>query len=334
MKICIYGLGAIGGLFAARLSESGHEVSAVARGETLAAVAQHGLTLYKQGSVTEIDRRVPLRVTDDPAELGPQDWIIITVKSTALPAIAEQIAPLLGAETRVLSAMNGVPWWFFSGLPEAPGHIALPSVDPGRKVSAAIDASRVIGCVTYLSASSPAPGSVSPIEDRKIIVGDAVGKQTDPALAIGRALRDAGFDVTDSDHIQRDIWFKLWGNMTVNPISAIAGATGDRILSDEYVRAFMSRAMRESAAVGAKIGIAIDDDPESRHALTAQLGAFKTSMLQDVEANKPIELDALVGAVLDIARAVNVDVPNIETLFGLARLFARQRGLYPEAFGE
>lgn len=334
MKICIYGLGAIGGLFAARLSESGHEVSAVARGETLAAVAQHGLTLYKQSSVTEIDRRVPLRVTDDPAELGPQDWVIITVKSTALPAIAEHIAPLFGAETRVLSAMNGVPWWFFSGLPEAPGHIALPSVDPGGKVSAAIDISRVIGCVTYLSASSPVPGSVSPIEDRTIIVGDAVGIQTDHALAIGRVLRDAGFDVTDSDHIQRDIWFKLWGNMTVNPISAIAAAKGDRILNDDYVRAFMTRAMRESAAVGAKIGIAIDDDPEARHELTAQLGAFKTSMLQDVEANKPIELDALVGAVLDIARAVNVDVPNIETLFGLARLFARQRGLYPQALGE
>lgn len=333
MKICIYGLGAIGGLFAARLSESGHEVSAVARGATLEAVARQGLTLYKHGSVTEIDRRVPLRVTDDPAKLGPQDWVIVTVKSTALPAIAEQIAPLLGPETRVLSAMNGVPWWFFHGLPSAPPHIDLPSVDPGGKVSDAIAAGRVVGCVTYLSASSPVPGGVSPIEDRKIIVGDAAGGRTEPALAIGKLLRDVGFDVTDSDHIQRDIWFKLWGNMTVNPISAIAGATGDRILNDDYVRAFMSRAMRESAAVGAEIGIAIDDDPETRHALTAQLGAFKTSMLQDVEANKPIELDALVGAVLDIARAVNVDVPDIETLFGLARLFARQRGLYPEAPG-
>jgi 2-dehydropantoate 2-reductase len=329
MKICIYGLGAIGGLMAARLAARGAAVSAVARGATLEAVRRSGLSLTQTIDGAQRHARVALDVSDRPADLGPQDLVVIAVKTTGLAGVARDIAPLLGPGTAVLSAMNGVPWWFFHGLSPAPQAMHLSSVDPGGKVTAAIAPERVIGCVTHLSASSPFPGTVQHVAGNRLIVGEPGGgassARTQRTVA---ALRDAGFEVDEAASIQQEIWFKLWGNMTVNPISALTGATGERIVDDDLVRTFMSRCMVEAAAIGSRIGLPIDADPESRHAVTRRLGAFRTSMLQDVQAGKAVELDALVGAVIEIARQLALPTPNIDALFGLARLQARVLGLY------
>lgn len=330
MKICLYGLGAVGGLMAAKLARGGARVSAVARGATLAAVREGGIELIETVVGEERRSRVRLaEVSDRPAELGVQDLVVIAVKTTGLSGVAHEIAPLLGPETAVLSAMNGVPWWFFHGL--APRHSALrlTAVDPGGAVSRAIAPQRVIGCVTHLSAAASAPGTVRHVAGQRLIVGEPTGGvATERARQAIAALHQAGFDVEAAASIQQEIWFKLWGNMTVNPVSAITGATGDRLLDDGLVRGFMSRCMLEAAAIGARIGLPIDADPEERHAVTRQLGAFRTSMLQDVEAGRPVELDALVGAVIEIARQLALPTPNIDALFGLARLQARVRGLY------
>ena len=329
MKFCIVGLGAVGGLFAARLADAGHQVSALARGATLEAVRRDGLTVLENADGREHGRQVRISVSDDPVALGPQDVIIITVKTTGLASVAASVASLLGPDTAVLSAMNGVPWWFFHGLAPELARLRLQSVDPDGQISQAIPAQRVIGCVTHLSAAAPAPGVVRSVAGKRLIVGEPAGGAARPrASAVVNALRDGGFEVEEAKVIQQDIWFKLWGNMTMNPISALTGATGDRILDDDHVRGFMSRCMVEAALIGERIGLPIDQDPEQRHAVTRKLGAFRTSMLQDVTAGRPVELDALVASVMEIGRQVAVPTPNIDALFGLARLQAQVRGLY------
>ncbi|MCW5654482.1 2-dehydropantoate 2-reductase [Hydrogenophaga sp.] len=331
-KICIYGLGAVGGLLAARLARSGVAVNAVARGATLAAVHEKGLSLRETVQGQPVTTQHAVHATDNPVDLGVQDVVVVAVKTTGLAGVAAGIAPLMDEHTTVLSAMNGVPWWFFHGMAPELASLKLDSVDPGGALSRAIRPERVVGCVTHLSATTPAPGVVQHVAGQRLIVGEPVGG-ADSARSrhLIQLLRNADFDVDPAASIQREIWFKLWGNMTVNPISALTGATGDRILDDELVRAFMSRCMRESAAIGERIGLPIDADPEGRHAVTRQLGAFRTSMLQDAEAGKPLEIDALVRAVVEIARQLGVPTPEIDTLLGLARLKARVAGLYPDA---
>jgi len=331
-NICIYGLGAVGGLVAARLVGAGIPVSAVARGHTLAATRARGLELRETLDGQPVVTHHAITVAEQPAELGVQDLVIVAVKTTGLGGVARDIAPLLGAHTTVLSAMNGVPWWFFHGLAPARAPLQLSSVDPQGAITQTIAPARVVGCVTHLSATVPAPGVVQHVAGRRLVVGEPTGGADTPrAQHILALLRQAGFEVDAAGSIQREIWFKLWGNMTVNPISALTGATGDRIVADDFVRAFMSRCMREAAAIGQRIGLPIDADPEARHAVTRQLGAFRTSMLQDAEAGKPLELDALVAVVLDMAQQLQVPTPNIDTLMGLARLKARVAGLYPDA---
>lgn len=328
MKICVYGLGAIGGLFAAKLAAAGHSISAVARGSTLQAVRQHGLRIENAASQGEY-ASYPIHADEDPSKLGPQDVVIISVKTTALGNIAEKIKPLLGANTTVVSAMNGIPWWFFHGLNGAPAGLKLESVDPQGCISKAIPAHHVVGCVTHLAATTPEPGVVRQVAGNALILGEPSGTSSPRLQAISNAFDTAGFDTTATDSIQREIWFKLWGNMTMNPMSAITGATGDRILDDIYVRNFLSHAMLEAAAIGAAIGLPIALAPEERHAVTRKLGAFRTSMLQDAEAGRMLELDALIAAVIEIGQQVQVATPWIESLFGVARLQARVRGLYP-----
>lgn len=329
MRICIYGLGAVGGLLGARLAATGEEVSAVARpGATLDAVRARGLTLVEPSENGPRTRQVPIRITSDPGELGPQDLVIIAVKTTALPDVAKHIAPLLGPDTTVLSAMNGIPWWFFHGMPAEVARTPLPSADPDGRIAAAIPPTSVVGCVVHLSVTTPEPGVVRHAGGNRLIVGEPASNGTPRAQAIIEALRRAGFDVEATESIQHEIWFKLLGNMTLNPVSALTGATGDRILDDELVRDFMSRCMLEAAAVGERIGIPVMGTPDDRHAVTRQLGALRTSMLQDVESGRKIELDALVNTVRDIARHVQVDTPDIDALFGLARVHARMLGLY------
>jgi 2-dehydropantoate 2-reductase len=327
LKVCVVGAGAIGGFLGTRLAAAGEaSVAALARGATLAALRDHGWRLEKGATRLQ----APAATTsDDPRDLGPQDLIIITVKAQALPALAPSLAPLIAADTLVLPAMNGVPWWFSDGI-AALGTRPLESVDPGGGIAATIAGRQVIGCVVHASATTAAPGITLHGMGRGLIIGEPAGGRSARVQALGGLLTRAGFEVTCSQRIRYDIWYKLWGNMTMNPVSALTGATMDRVLDDALLRAFCSRAMAEAAAIGARIGCEVRESPEDRHAVTRKLGAFKTSMLQDVEALRPLELDALVGAVREIGQRVGVATPNCDALFGLTRLFGRVRGLYPQ----
>ncbi|VVE53175.1 2-dehydropantoate 2-reductase [Pandoraea terrigena] len=329
MKVTIIGAGAIGGLLGMRLAAAGEaQVSALARGATLAALREHGWRVKQGETLTgaPVSAAHPL---EDAGKLGVQDLVIIAVKGPALTQIATAIGPLLGPQTLVLPAMNGVPWWFCKGV--APfGDDRLTSVDPQGAIGAAIPLANVIGCVVHASAATSAPGLVDHKMGYGLIVGEPGGGASERVQRLAGVLTRAGFDVKASDDVRLDIWYKLWGNLTMNPVSAITGATIDRLLDDPLVRAFCSAAMREAAAIGARIGCAIEQSPEDRHAVTAKLGAFKSSMLQDVEAHRPIELDALVSVVREIGQRVSVPTPNIDALLGLTRLFGRVHGLYPQ----
>jgi len=334
MKIAIVGAGAIGGFLGTRLAATGvHQVSAVARGATLQALRTHGWRL--QGSAGLL--QAPAHAVQDPAELGPQDLVIIAVKGPALAAVAAQIAPLLGPATTVLPAMNGVPWWFCQGLAGPVAGRNLQSVDPGGHIAQAIPRDRVLGCVVHASTATPEPGLVRHVMGQGLIIGEPAGGSdalsSARVLAVQQALQQAGFDCTVSPQIQRDIWYKLWGNLTTNPVSALTGATVDRILADPLVRRFCTDAMDEARAIGARIGCPIEQTPAERHQITAKLGAFKTSMLQDAEAGRGLELDSIVAAVRELGSAVDCPTPTIDALFGLARLFGRVHGLYPEEPG-
>ena len=319
MKVCIVGAGAVGGLIGTRLAVSGADVSALARGETLAALRTHGWRL-KQGTG---HLTMPVAAaSSDARELGPQDLVVIAVKAPVTAMLAESVAPLLGPTTIVLPAMNGVPWWFMPGL---------DSVDPGGAVARAIPLPHVIGCVVHLSAATEAPGAVVHKNGMGLIIGEPDGSSSARLTWMHELLKAAGFDVTSSPAVRREAWYKLWGNLTMNPVSALTGATGDRMLDDPLVRDFCSAAMLEAQAIGARIGCTIDQTPEERHAVTRELGAFKTSMLLDAERGRPIELDAIVTVVHELGRHTGVATPNIDALLGLTRLFARSRGLYPAA---
>ena len=329
MKICIVGLGAIGGLFAAwlgsRAPPGAVQLSALARGATLAAVQQHGLRLHTaDGRVV-----VPLRAAAQPDELGPQDLVVLAVKGPALASAAPAVQALCGPQTQVLVAMNGVPWWFFDGLPGPCAGWQLQTVDPGGAVQSLIASARVVGCVVHASCTAPAPGEVRHAGGNRLILGRPAGGLDTQLQALASLLGSAGFDATVSSRIQREVWFKLWGNMTMNPVSALTGATADRILDDPLVRAFCSAVMVEAQVIGAAFGIPIEQRAEDRHAVTRRLGALRTSMLQDVESLRPLEIDALLGSVHEIGRRLGLATPNIDALLGLVRLMARQRGLYP-----
>jgi 2-dehydropantoate 2-reductase len=328
LKVCVVGAGAIGGFLGTRLALDGSlRVSALARGTTLVALRDHGWRLQQDGKL--LQARLAL-ATDDARELGPQDLVIIAVKSPALPALAPSLAPLLGTDTLVLPAMNGVPWWFSSGI-AALGSRPLESVDPGGRITATIPVQHVVGCVVHASAAVSAPGITAHRLGSGLIIGEPAGKESPRVRNLAVLLTRAGFEVSCSARIRYDIWYKLWGNMTMNPVSALTGATTDQLQADDLVREFCSAAMREAAAVGAHIGCDVRESPEDRHAVTRKLGAFKTSMLQDVEARRAIELDALVGAVREIAERVGVATPYVDALFGLTRLFGRVHGLYPSS---
>ena len=325
-RVVVVGAGAIGGWLAAALHKAGAEVGLLARGATLQALQRHGLRLR------EGDKEVchELRASDQPADLGTPDLVVLAVKAPALAAVAPQVQALLGPHTVVLTAMNGVPWWFLHGLNTPLNQRALRSVDPTGDIAAAIAPERVIGGVVHASCSTDAPGVVRRHFGNKLIIGEPAGGTSPRLQALEALLQRSGLKLETSSRIQRDIWFKLWGNMTMNPVSAITGAPCDRILDDELVRGFCSAVMREAQAIGARIGIPIDQNPEDRHAVTRKLGSFKTSMLQDVEAGRPIELDALVGAVREIGRHLGEATPNMDALMGLTRLMGQMRGLYPE----
>jgi len=324
-KVAIVGAGAIGGWMGVHLARAGAQMSVLARGETLSALQKNGLQLHQAGEL----HTVAAKASGDAAALGVQDLVVISVKAPALASVAAQAGPLIGPDTVVLTAMNGVPWWFLQGFGGPVAGRSLDSVDPGGAIAQALPTRHIIGGVVHASCSVDAPGVIRHHFGDGLIVGEPSGDLSARAQALHALLMQAGFQATLSPQIQKDIWYKLWGNMTVNPVSAITGATTDRILDDELVRDFISNVMLEAKAIGEHIGIPIAQAPEDRHAVTRKLGAFKTSMLQDVQAGKPVELDALVSAVRELGRMSGVATPFTDALLGLSRLHARGLGLYP-----
>ena len=331
MKIAVVGLGAVGGVFAGLLSglpaAQKVQVSAIARGRTLATLQTQGLVWT---DLAGQPRHTPLTVSDNPAELGPQDVVIVAVKGPSLAGVAPTVQALLAPHTVVLVAMNGVPWWFFHGIGGACEGLPLPLLDPEGVIARCIPSAQVLGCVVHFSSQSPSAGVIQKIQGNRLIIGEPAGGVSARAQALADCLNTAGFDAVVSPRIQQDIWFKLWGNMTMNPVSALTGAPCDQILDDALVRTFCSAVMLEAQALGERIGCVIEQAPEDRHAVTRKLGSFKTSMLQDVEQHRAIELDHLLGAVRAMGQHLNISTPHIDALYGLTRLMARTRGLYPK----
>ncbi len=314
-RIAVVGAGAIGGWIAAKLALAGEPVSMLARGGTLDALRSGGLRLTEG----DAGRDVRIRASDDPAELGPQDVLVIAVKAPALADAAEAARPMIGAHTLVVPMINGVPWWF-TGEP-------LASVDPGGRIAAALPQAQIIGSVVHAACSRPAPNEVVVKHADRLILGEPAGGGSERIERLAALFERAGINVERQDNVRRSIWYKLWGNATINPLSALTRSTADRLIADPALRSWMLEAMAELAAVGAAIGCPIAESGEDRMAVTARLEAFKTSMLQDVEAGRPIELEAMLGAPLEIARRTGVPTPQLDRLYAMARQMGENLGL-------
>lgn len=323
MKICVYGAGAIGGLLGARLVQAGEDVTLIARGPHLAAMRNKGLKVTGIGG----DFTVTPRATDNPAEAGVQDFVIVAVKAQAVPGIVDKMAPLLGPRTAVVMAVNGVPWWYFYGIDGPLRDRRLSSVDPDGRQWDVIGPQRAIGCVVYPAAEITAPGELRHVEGERFSIGEPDGSRSERITALSKALIAAGFKSPVKTDIRAEIWVKLWGNVAFNPISALTGATLKRICEDAGTRACAKAIMLEAQAVAAKLGIAMPIDVEKRIDGAAGIGAHKTSMLQDFERGRPIELDAIVGAVAELGRLVGVPTPMVDAIFALTRQKADLMGL-------
>jgi 2-dehydropantoate 2-reductase len=324
VKICIYGAGAVGGLTAGWLARSGHDVSVVARGAHLDAIRKSGLRVRSASGVASF----PVRAESDPARLGAQDYVLVTVKAQSLTDVAANIGPLLGSETSIVTAMNGVPWWFFDRLKFGDGKERLESLDPGGKLARAMPTERIVGCVIHLAASTPEPGLISHNMGSKLIVGEPGGNNTSRTKRIADALKEAGFEVIVTETIEKEFWVKLLGNVSFNPVSALTVSTADRLIQDRGIKDFMIGIMREVLAIGRAVGVDAAIDPEARIDMARALGKFKTSMLQDLEAGKSLEVDGLLAGTLEIARKAGVKAPHTETLFGLIKARAQATGQY------
>ena len=332
MKLAIVGAGAIGGLIGAGLFEAGHEVNLIARGEHLRAILEQGLGLVENG----VARRFAIPATDDAAELGPQDGVILAVKATAVTDVCEAIQPLLDSKTFVVTAQNGVPWWYFykSGGPHEGQRLA--SVDPQGKLWDRIGPERAIGSVLYPAVAIAAPGLIEVYTHKsgnRMPIGEPDGSRSPRILALHEALVGAGFKAPVRPDIRTDIWVKLWGNLTFNPLSALTESTLGDFLADPDCRAVVEAMMREGEAVANALGITMPISMAKRVAGAKGIGSFKTSMLQDLESGRPMELDALVGAVAELGRLTNTSTPLINMIFALARQRAINAGCYPAGVG-
>lgn len=325
MRIGIVGAGAIGGWLGVRLAAAGHRVGVIARGETLAALSSAPWRLQAGDGTLEAQ----VTASENPAALGVQDLVILALKGPALPGLADGIGRLIGPDTIVIPAMNGVPWWFLLDGAGDLGPMPLRSVDPDGAIAGAIPFEQVLGSVVHCSAFVERPGTVVLKAGNRLILGPPRGGEDARFDEVARVLAGAGLDIEASRRIRYDIWYKLWGNMTMNPISAISGATCDRILDDPLVSDFILSVMAEAQAIGARIDVPIAERGEDRNAVTRKLGAFRTSMLQDAEGGRALEIDQLLSAPREIASHLGLATPSIDALLGITRLFARERGLYP-----
>lgn len=319
MKICIYGAGAIGGYMGAKLAMAGADVSLVARGPHLAAMQANGLTLVENGEHTT----VPVRAEQDPAKLGPQDYVVVTLKAHSVPAVVQPMQALFDANTTVVMGVNGVPWWYFYQLPGAYENTRLETVDPGNVQWDGIGPQRVLGCVVYPAAEVAEPGVIRHIEGNRFSLGEPDGSKSERAQKLSRALSEVGLKAPVRPKIRDEIWVKLWGNLSFNPISALTLATLDEVCTFEGTRAVARNMMVEAQQIAEKIGVRFPIDVDKRIDGGAAVGAHKTSMLQDLELGRPMEIDALVTAVSEMGRLVDVPTPTIDTVLGLVRLRAR-----------
>ena len=327
MKICVYGAGAIGGYMAARLARAGEEVTVIARGEKLEAIAAHGLRLISEPAGEDFTAHPA--VTDDPSQAGPQDAVILAMKAHSMAAVAPRLAPMLGPDTVVVPAVNGVPWWYFHRLEGPWAERRIESVDPGGELWTHIGPARVIGCVVYPAAEVIEPGVIRHSALERMPIGEPDGSRTERALRLSKAMVGAGMKAPVRPRIRDDIWIKLWGNVAFNPISMLTGATLAAITADAGLRAIARAMMVEAKTVAETLGVSFPIDIDRRIDGAAEVGEHKTSTLQDYEAGRAVELPALIGAVAELARLVEVPTPTIDTILALARARAITAGVWP-----
>ncbi len=327
MRICIFGAGAIGGFVGGMLAEASHDISLVARGPHLAALKAQGLRLETGG------RRLTSRpkASGRPDELGPQDFVIVAVKGPALPSVAKSIAPLLGPDTGLVFALNGIPWWFFQGIGGPHEGRSLGSIDPDGALRAGLEPGRIIGCVVHIGCSVPEPGVVRHASGNQFILGEPAGGESERCRRLVRTFNEAGIKTELSRRIQQDVWMKYLGNMSMGPVSVLTGGTLLEIAQDPGARKVCIDMMNEAIAIGAKFGLDPGMTAEKRIDMGAELGHFRTSMLQDFEKGRPMEIDTFLSVALEMARLAGAPCPAIETVHGLLVHKARLAGLYPRA---
>jgi 2-dehydropantoate 2-reductase len=324
LKICIFGAGATGGYLAVPLAQAGAEVSLVARGAHLAAMRSNGLKLIKDGE----EHVVHPTCTDDPAELGPQDYIFVTLKAHSVPGTVDAMAPLLGNDTAVVTAFNGIPYWYFYRHGGAWENQQLQTVDRGSKQWDVLRPDRAIGCIVYPATEVVEPGVIKHVYGDKFPLGEPSGEVTERVQRLSEILTAAGLRAPVLDRIRDEIWLKLWGNLCFNPISALTHATLDVITSDPGTRAVAKAMMLEAKAIADKLDVHFRVDVERRIDGAGRVGAHKTSMLQDLERSRPMEIDALVSVIQELGQLVGVETPTIDVVLALVRQRASVAGLY------
>jgi 2-dehydropantoate 2-reductase len=321
MRICIVGAGAIGGYLGVKLALAGAETTFIARGPHLEAILRDGLAVeYADGS-REVAR--PARATADMAEAGPQDYVIVGVKAQALPALAAPMRALYGPETAVVYAQNGIPWWYFLRHGGEYEGRRVESVDPGGAIADSTEIERVIGCVVYPAGEILRPGVIRHIEGNRFTLGEPSGEKTPRVLALSQLMTAAGLKAPARPDIRNELWLKLWGNLSFNPISALTRATLDLIIADPHTRALAANMMAEAQQVAEALGVRFPVSIERRIKMAEEIGAHKTSMLQDIEARRATEVDALVGAVAELGRLVGVPTPHIDAVYASTKLLER-----------
>ncbi|MFZ8873920.1 MAG: 2-dehydropantoate 2-reductase [Paracoccaceae bacterium] len=324
MKICVFGAGAIGGYMGVKLAQAGADVSLVARGPHLAAMQQNGLRLIEEGQ----EHKVSVSASDTPADLGEQDYIIITLKAHSVPPVVEKMRPLIGKNTTIVSGVNGVPWWYFHKIGGPLEGRRLHSVDPDDAQWNGFGPDNVLGCVVYPAAEVIEPGVIKHIEGNRFSLGEPDGSKSERAISLSQALSAAGLKAPVRPKLRDEIWVKLWGNLSFNPISALTHATLDVLCTDEGTRPIARAMMLEAQEIAEKLGVKFPIDVERRIDGGAAVGAHRTSMLQDLDQGRPMEIDALVASVQELGKITQTPTPIIDTVLGLVRLRARTANLY------
>jgi 2-dehydropantoate 2-reductase len=325
MKLAIFGAGAIGGYMGARLADKDDvDVTLIARGPHLAAMQQDGLRLIEEDGSELVTHP---NVVADTRDAGPQDYVVLAVKAHSIPPALDAIAPLIGPETAVVTAQNGVPWWYFHGIEGPHAERRLETVDPGGRIWETIGPERVIGCVVYPACEIEAPGVIRHDDaENRFSLGEPDGSRSERASALAKALIDAGLRAPLRNRIRGEIWVKLWGNVALNPLSALTRATLAQICNEPATRAFARDVMLEVQAVAEALGETMVVDVDARLNGAAEVGEHKTSMLQDLELGRPMEVDAVVTAVVELARVTQTETPYLDALDGMIRLLVRAQG--------